>query len=270
MEERHPKEHASARRADSTACGAELPRKVARRSPVMCAEMVSGSPTDLGLSADEGGGDWPIAAAQVRASIAHPHLIRTRIERRGPRPALVTELCRAPTLAERIARSPLPVRDAVAVMADVAAAVEALAAHGMAPRALSPEAIHLHRTRGVILADAGAPAELVPRASVVSPAARPYLSPEEMRGHAPDPGSLVYSLGAILRDAAPANAPQSLRPVIDRATAEDPDDRYSGPPAFAAATVAAIPGAAPAAPSRVPAQPRPARPAGARTERGRP
>jgi hypothetical protein len=232
--------------------------------------MVTGSRTDLVLPEADDGGDWPIATARVRASIAHPHLTRTRIQRRGPRRALVTELCPAPTLAERIARSPLPVRDAGAVMADIAAAVEALAAHGMAPRALSPEAIHLHRTRGAILADAGVPPELVPRASVVSPAARRYLSPEEMRGEAPDPGSLVYSLGAILRDAVPANAPQPLRNVIEQATAENPDDRYSGPRAFAAATLASIPGVAPAAPSRAAPDGRPARPTRTRPQAERP
>ena len=107
----------------------------------------------------------------------------------------MTELCPAPTLAQKLAEQPLPVRDAVTVMGTVASAVEALAAHGLAPRELSPESIHLHRTRGAILDDPGVPRTLGPRAKVVSPAARGYLSPEELSGGAPMPGSLVYTLG---------------------------------------------------------------------------
>ena len=154
----------------------------------------------------------------------------------------MTELCPAPTLAQKLAEQPLPVRDAVTVMGTVASAVEALAAHGLAPRELSPESIHLHRTRGAILDDPGVPRTLGPRAKVVSPAARGYLSPEELSGGAPMPGSLVYTLGAILRDSVPEDTPGPLQRVIEQATAEDPDERYEHPGAFASAAAAAIPG----------------------------
>jgi hypothetical protein len=213
--------------------------------------MVTGSPTDT-------------TTAQVRASIAHPHLIRTRIQRSGRGPALVNELCSAPTLAHRIAGCPLSLRDAVWVVYDVGSAVEALAAHGLAPRDLSPESIHLHRTRGALLADAGVPAAIVPRAGVVSPSARGYLSPEELRGDPPDSRSLVYSLGALLRDSLPDNPPQPLSSVIDRATAENPDDRYRTPGGFAAAAIATVPGPG------VVSQDRPKRPAPASTAREAP
>jgi serine/threonine protein kinase len=222
---------------------------------------MNGSPSDLNGSRANGAGDWVIAA-RVRASIAHPHLIRTRIQRRGRR-ALVTELCSAPTLAERLAGCPLPLCDAVAVVDDVASAVQALAAHGLAPRELSPRSIHLHRTRGAILADTGVPATVVPRASVVSPHARGYLSPEELRGETPDTESFVYTLGAILLDSVPDELPRTLGRVIDRATADDPADRYEDPRAFASAATAATPGIGrkperPRAPRRTRAQPRPA------------
>ena len=216
--------------------------------------MVTGSPTDT-------------TTARVRASIAHPHLIRTRIQTSGRGPALVNELCSAPTLAHRIAGCPLSLRDAVWVVYDVGSAVEALAAHGLAPRDLSPESIHLHRTRGALLADAGVPAAIVPRAGVVSPAARGYLSPEELRGDPPDSRSLVYSLGALLRDSLPDNPPQPLSGVIDRATAENPDDRYRTPAGFAAAAIATVPG--PGVSQDRP-KPKPKRPAPASTAREAP
>jgi hypothetical protein len=193
----------------------------------------------------------------------------------------VTELCPAPTLAQKLAEHPLPVRDAVTVMGTVASAVEALAAHGLAPRKLSPESIHLHRTRGAILDDPGVPRTLGPRAKVVSPSARGYLSPEELSGGAPVPGSLVYTLGAILRDSVPADTPRPLQRVIEQATAEDPDERYEHPGAFAFAAAAAIPGVQALGPRRrrpqsraAPPRPEPApmpEPAvGAKKQAGRP
>ena len=194
-----------------------------------------------GGSADGGVASAP-AAARVRASISHPHLIRVRVRGTRSQPALVAELCSAPTLAQALTESPLAPRDAVAVVGTVASAVEALADHGLAPRELSPQSIHLHRTRGAILADTGVPPALVPRAAVVSPAARGYLSPEELGGARPAAGSLVYTLGAILRDSVRDDPPRPLQQVIARATAEDPRDRYDGPGAFASAAAAAIPG----------------------------
>jgi hypothetical protein len=159
-----------------------------------------------------------------------------------------------------LAEQPLPVRDAVTVMGKVASAVEALAAHGLAPRELSPESIHLHRTRGAILDDPGVPRTLGPRVKVVSPAARGYLSPEELSGGAPVPGSLVYTLGAILRDSLPEDTPRPLQRVIEQATAEDPDERYEHPGAFASAAAAAIPGVQTLGPRRRPPQSRAAPP----------
>ena len=215
-----------------------------------------GSPTAPNGDPYAAGEDWVLAAARARASIGHPHLIRARLERGGSRPALVTELCPAPTLAQQLAERPLPVRDAVAVIGSVASAVEALAAHGLAPRELSPESIHLHHRRRAVLADTGVPGALVPRAHVVAPAARRYLSPEELGGDPPMPGSLVYTLGAILRDSVPEDAPKPLRSVIDRATAQRSDNRYEHPGAFVAAAEAAIPGPMVPAPGVIRPQPR--------------
>ena len=136
--------------------------------------------------------------------------------------------------------------DAVAVMVDVASAVEALADHGLAPRELSPESIYLHRTRGAILADGGAPLELIPRPGVVSPSARGYLSPEELAGDAPVWSSFVYTLGMILRDSVEESPPRPLTRVIQRAIADDPGERYEDPAAFAAAASGAVHGSSPA------------------------
>ena len=210
-------------------------------------KMLTGSSSAVSTSPQDAG-DWDVAAAaRVRASIGHPHLMRLRVQN-GKRPQLVPELCSAPTLARELAHRPLPAADAVSTVVAVASAVEALAAHGLAPRELSPESIYMHRTRGTILSDAGVPATLVPRLDVVSQAARPYLSPEELGGFPPTAESLVYTLGAVLRESVRDDAPAPLVRVIERATAVDPVRRYEHPGAFASAAVATVRGPKPAAP----------------------
>ena len=129
--------------------------------------MATAVPNAPDVGALDGRADSAAAAARIRVSIGHPHLIRARLERRGSQAALVTELCPAPTLAQKLAEGPLPARDAVAVVCAVASAVGALADRGLAPRELSPQSIRLHPTRGAILADTCVPPAVVPRARVV-------------------------------------------------------------------------------------------------------
>ena len=148
------------------------------------------------------------------------------------------ELCMSPTLAEALDGGPLDVRDAVAMVDDLASAVDALAARGLAPRQLSPHSIHLHHRRGAVLADAGVPATVVPRLEVVC-RARQYVSPEEVAGHRATRRSLVYTLGSILRESVSNEATAVLGDVIERATADSPGSRYAHPRAFASAAVAA-------------------------------
>ena len=186
-------------------------------------------------------GDWVVAAARVRASIGHPHLTRMRFQP-TTRSRLAVELCSAPTLAQVLEEESLSPHDAVTVVDAVASAVEALAAHGLAPRELTPASVYLHRTRGAILSDPGAPAALVPRAEVVSPNARGYLSPEELAGNSLTARSLVYSLGTILGESVSRQAPASLTRVIERATDDCPKARYKNPRDFAGAATASVRG----------------------------
>ena len=188
--------------------------------------------------------EWVVTAARVRASILHPHLLRARYA--GPPSGGVRmELCMSPTLAEALDGGPLEARDAVAMVDDLASAVDALAARGLAPRQLSPHSIHLHHRRGAVLADAGVPATVVPRLEVVSQRARQYVSPEEVAGHRATRRSLVYTLGSILRESVSNEATAVLGDVIERATADSPGSRYAHPRAFASAAVAAAIGWAP-------------------------
>jgi hypothetical protein len=183
-----------------------------------------------------------VAFARVRASIAHRNLIGARVEHRSGGAVLVHELCFAPTLERRLNEGPLPEREAVALVRDLAAATEALRARGLAPRQLSPESIRIHPVRGAILVDDGVPQSIVPRTAIATLGYYDYLSPEELAGDAASARSLVFSLGAILRDSLAEDAPRSVRRVVDRATAPLPGSRYVDPAEFASAVVAAVRG----------------------------
>ncbi len=78
--------------------------------------------------------------AQVLASLNHPGIAAIHgIEESDDTRALVLELVEGPTLADRIAKGPIPVDEALPIAKQIAEALEA--AHGTAIRACSTCAI---------------------------------------------------------------------------------------------------------------------------------
>jgi len=204
--------------------------------------MITGPSTTHGASRQLPVDETSAAFARVRASISHRNLIAARVEHRNGAAALVNEVCFAPTLEGRLRAGPLRGLEAVSLIRDLAAATEALRARGLAPRQLSPESIRIHPVRGAILADAGIPQSIVPRTAVVSSGYYDYLSPEELVGDAASARSLVFSLGAILRDSLPDDPPTSIQRVVDRATATQAGARYGAPAELASAAAVAVHG----------------------------
>ncbi len=75
--------------------------------------------------------------AQMLASLNHPHIAGIYgVEDAGPVRGLVLELVEGPTLAERIARGPLAVPEALAIAAQIADALEAAHTAGIVHRDL--------------------------------------------------------------------------------------------------------------------------------------
>jgi len=77
--------------------------------------------------------------AQLLAQLQHPHIasIYGLEESNGVR-ALVMELVEGPTLADRLARGPLPLEEALAVARQIAEALEAAHGKGIVHRDLKP------------------------------------------------------------------------------------------------------------------------------------
>ena len=77
--------------------------------------------------------------AQVLASLNHPNIAAIHgLEQEGDTQAIVMELVEGPTLAERIAAGPLPLKEALEIARQVAEALEAAHEKGIIHRDLKP------------------------------------------------------------------------------------------------------------------------------------
>ena len=156
--------------------------------------------------------------AQTLASLNHPNIAAIYgFEEADGAPYLVLELVTGETLAARLKRGPLPVREAVALCAQIAAAIEAAHERGVVHRDLKPGNVMLTPSGvakvldfGLAKLDVGLAAD--PSASssptrtvaggatvagvVLGTAA--YMSPEQARGKLVDRRSDVWSFGCVV------------------------------------------------------------------------
>jgi eukaryotic-like serine/threonine-protein kinase len=156
--------------------------------------------------------------AQLLASLNHSNIAAIYgIEEAAGTRALVLELVEGPTLADRIARGPIPVDHALTIARQMAEALEAAHEQGVIHRDLKPANVKV-RPDGTVkvldfgLAKAAAPpegarAELTASPTITSPAmtrmgiilgTAPYMSPEQARGRAVDRGADIWAWGCVL------------------------------------------------------------------------
>jgi streptogramin lyase len=137
---------------------------------------------------------------------------------------------------------PLPPPEAVALLGQVAGALDAAHAAGIVHRDVKPHNILLEGDRAYLtdfgLAKALGDSGVLSGASVVGTVE--YMSPEQWRGEDVGPAADVYSLGCVLYESltgvvpyarrageAEPEMPQGLDTVIERAVAKDPAERYA-------------------------------------------
>jgi serine/threonine protein kinase len=181
----------------------------------------------------------------------------------GGLPFVVTRYCKFGSLGDRLAASgPLSIVDALGAAVPVAVALHAAHLTGLCHRGVRPSNILLGQGNQPVLADfvtAGLRADRAVSAAGPTPA---YTAPEVISGADASPRSDIYALAAtvfhlltgrqpypdrggvaglllsIMTDKPPvisrADAPDSLRAVIARALATDPDGRFPDALAFAA------------------------------------
>src|SRR5262245_18372654 len=154
--------------------------------------------------------------AQVLASINHSNIGAIYgLEDSNGVTALILELVEGPTLADRIARGPISVAEALPIAAQILSALEAAHDQGIIHRDLKPANINVKPDGTVKVLDFGL-AKAMERAelsrdlthspTMVSPATQAgillgtaaYMSPEQARGQTVDKRTDIWAFGCVL------------------------------------------------------------------------
>jgi serine/threonine-protein kinase len=178
--------------------------------------------------------------AQLLATLNHPNVGAIYgLEASNGGQALVLELVDGQTLAERVARGPIPLEEALSIARQIAAAVEAAHEKGIIHRDLKPANIKIDRSGAVKVLDFGlakvwdgAPhsdLSASPRLTATgigeqtvlgTPA---YMSPEQARGRSLDRRTDIWSFGCVLYEMLTGRAPfagdtisDTLAAILDR------------------------------------------------------
>jgi serine/threonine protein kinase/Tol biopolymer transport system component len=155
---------------------------------------------------------------------------------------LVMQFVEGETLADRISRGPIPVRDAMAIAQQIAAGLDAAHAQGIVHRDLKPSNIRLTSDQQVKLVDFGLAKAMSPLSSSDADAAltltaspseagaiigtAAYMSPEQARGQAVDKRTDIWAFGGVLFEMLTGRKPfagGSLADVFAAVVGRDPD-----------------------------------------------
>ncbi|MEV0135237.1 serine/threonine-protein kinase [Dactylosporangium sp. NPDC050688] len=224
-----------------------------------------------GLTRDAEFGSRFRAEARIMASIGHPGVVGVYDYGESPEGTmfLVMAFVEGRPLGERIIREGgLPVADTMAIVAQAADALHAAHSNGIIHRDVKPNNLLVSNDGAVTLVDFG-----VARSSNVTSVTKVnavigtalYMSPEQASGKPISPATDIYALGAVayhcltgappftgnspleiaikhLQDEPPPLPPElpgSVRALVERAMAKDPQDRFPTAAALAAAARAA-------------------------------
>ena len=153
--------------------------------------------------------------AQVLASLNHPNIAQIHgIEEDEGTRALVLELVEGPTLADRIAKGPIPVDEALPIAKQIAEALEAAHEAGVIHRDLKPANIKVREDGTVKVLDFGL-AKALDTTPQGDPSQSPtltaaatqmgvimgtaaYMSPEQARGKTVDKRADIWAFGVVL------------------------------------------------------------------------
>lgn len=143
--------------------------------------------------------------ARLGASLSHPNLVSVfDIEVEDESVLIVMEYVDGETLREALARGPLDSGRALAVVSDIAAALDHVHSHGVVHRDVKPGNVLVARDGSAKLADLGiAIAEEATRitrsGTVLGTAA--YMAPEQLAGEDAGPAADIYSLATVAFEA---------------------------------------------------------------------
>jgi serine/threonine-protein kinase len=154
--------------------------------------------------------------AHVLASLNHPNIAHIHgIEDSTGTPALVMELVEGPTLADRIAKGPIPLDEALPIAKQIADALEAAHEQGIIHRDLKPANIKVRPDGTVKVLDFGLAKALSADTPTGDPASSPtlsmratmagvimgtaaYMAPEQARGQQVDKRADIWAFGVVV------------------------------------------------------------------------
>ncbi|HEY4210600.1 MAG TPA: protein kinase [Steroidobacteraceae bacterium] len=179
---------------------------------------------------------------RVLASLNHPNIATLyAIEELGDThaPVLILELIEGETLAERVARGPLPPHEAAAIAGQIAAALEAAHEHGVVHRDLKPANIKLRADGTVKVLDFGIARVLsdsterrdphlatITASGLVTIGTPAYMSPEQTRGLPVDKRADIWAFGCVLYEmltSARAFPGEQFTDIVARVIEREPD-----------------------------------------------
>jgi eukaryotic-like serine/threonine-protein kinase len=180
--------------------------------------------------------------AQILAALNHPHIATIHgFEIAGTLRAIIMELIEGPTLADRLARGPVPLDEALEIARQIAEALAAAHGKGVIHRDLKPANVNFTPAGTVKVLDFGlATTTITPeRATGTTPAGAGatsrdgvvtgtpgYMSPEQARGERVDARSDVWAFGSVVYEmltAHPAFARVTPEETFEAIAARSPD-----------------------------------------------
>jgi DNA-binding beta-propeller fold protein YncE len=195
------------------------------------------------LAEDDGFRERFLGESRLAARLDHPNVVPIFDAREEEGELIVAmRLVEGGDLKRRISkRGPLPPEEAVELLGQIAAALDAAHAAGIVHRDVKPHNILLEGDRAYLsdfgLAKALGDSGVLSGASIVGTAE--YMSPEQWRGEKVGPPADIYSLGCVLYEALTGIVPYARREsdtepempagldaVIERSVAKDPAERY--------------------------------------------
>jgi serine/threonine protein kinase len=154
--------------------------------------------------------------AQVLASLNHPNIANIfGVDDSSGTPALVMELVEGPTLADRIAKGPIPLDEALPISKQIAEALEAAHEQGIIHRDLKPANIKVRDDGTVKVLDFGLAKAFDPVSAAGNATISPtlsiqatqaglilgtaaYMAPEQARGRPVDRRADIWAFGCVL------------------------------------------------------------------------
>ncbi len=207
--------------------------------------------------------------AKAAAALDHPYICKIyQTGEEAGRPFIAMEYVRGETLKDRLATGQLPLKEVIRIASEVAEALETAHAAQIVHRDLKPSNVMITTGGHVKVLDFGLAKRVEPESRDGTVETRSeltesgavhgtvaYMSPEQVRGHAVDVRSDIFSMGVVLYElltgANPFRADSSLETasqilhhtppapvgtrgrippllehIVEKMLAKDPDDRY--------------------------------------------